>query len=141
MNAFAHPSGWVAPVVSRTLGVAVLAVVVLAALLVWLLTAGLGPDTARMPLVEGRPIEQAVTELAQQGFRADVRQLVHQTVPLGVVIRQEPEAGTFHPTDRPVLVVMSSGPSPSENPRKNGQDQPGQDRRNQPGQHGNGHDG
>lgn len=94
-----------------------------------------------MPLVEGRPIEQAVTELAQQGFRADVRQLVHQTVPLGVVIRQEPEAGTFHPTDRPVLVVMSSGPSPSENPRKNGQDQPGQDRRNQPGQHGNGHDG
>jgi hypothetical protein len=34
MNAFAHPSGWVAPVVSRTLGVAVLAVVVLAALLV-----------------------------------------------------------------------------------------------------------
>jgi beta-lactam-binding protein with PASTA domain len=94
------------------LGFVVLAVV---SLITWL-----DPGTTWVPLVEGEHVEQAVTELEKQGFRAEIIQEVHANVPAGIVITQKPTPGTIYRRNRDVFLVISSGqpqltsPAPSE---------------------------
>jgi serine/threonine protein kinase len=87
---------------------AVLGFVVLAAVLVSLI-AWLAPGTARVPLVEGEHVEQAVTELEKQGFRVEIIQEVHANVPAGIVTTQKPTPGTIYRQNRDVFLVISSG--------------------------------
>ncbi len=64
-----------------------------------------------VPSVEGRPVSSAARELTRAGF--DVRELSRpdRTVRAGVVLSQEPAAGTRLERGRLVTVVVSSGPA------------------------------
>jgi serine/threonine-protein kinase len=141
------------PAVTRTRAATVLTGLVgLAALLAWLFTAGLGSGTTRVPLVEGKPVEQAVAELQKYGYRAEISQRADPTIPAGVVITQQPEPGARYPTDQNVRLITSSGPSQIIDPGRedgenqhgqdqdglNGQGKSGKDKSDRPGRHGNG---
>jgi serine/threonine protein kinase len=129
---------------STRLAAVLLGSLVLAAVLVSL-TLWLDPGTAQVPLLEGQHVEQAVTELEKQGFRAEITQQAHPTVPAGVVITQKPNPGTRHRIDRAVLLVVSSGQpyvtSPLPEDRAQDQNQPGPASQNQPSVDQQGHSG
>ncbi|HVE92375.1 MAG TPA: PASTA domain-containing protein [Actinomycetota bacterium] len=72
------------------------------------LTVSKGPETATVPNVVGLSENQASVVLANQGFRIS-RQEEAAPQPRGVVIDQEPRAGTQAPKGSIVIIVVSSG--------------------------------
>jgi hypothetical protein len=108
------------------------------------LTVWLDPGTAQVPLVEGQRVEQAVTDLEKQGFRAEIVQKGHPTVPAGVVITQKPNPGRHH-MDRAVLLVISAGQphatSPVPEDRAHDQNQTGLASQTQTSMNQQGHSG
>jgi beta-lactam-binding protein with PASTA domain len=82
----------------------------------FLLTRDSGPTT-RVPDVVGRPVAEAVRELGQEGYAADVENRASSDGTLGTVLSQAPEAGTKLDRGEPVTIAVARGPGRSRVPR------------------------
>jgi beta-lactam-binding protein with PASTA domain len=74
-----------------------------------------GPET-RVPNVVGEPVGDAVRELGQSGYPADVRRRVAQTQ-IGRVLSQQPDADTELDRGERVVIVVGRGSSTVDVPR------------------------
>jgi eukaryotic-like serine/threonine-protein kinase len=92
------------------LGLAVIAVFVLAAILGREIFAGGGADTTRVPDITGLTVAEARQSLQQQNLRlGDVEQQNSDQVPEGSIIDQTPEAAAEVEQDSAVDVTVSAG--------------------------------
>ena len=82
----------------------------------FLLTRDDGPKT-RVPDVVGEQVTQAVRELGQSGYAANVEARVSSDNAPGNVLSQAPAAGTELDRGKPVTIVVASGPGRSQVPR------------------------
>ncbi|MEX5631963.1 Stk1 family PASTA domain-containing Ser/Thr kinase [Parafrankia sp. FMc2] len=77
-----------------------------------------GPPRTHVPNLDGRPADQAETELAAAQLTVGGRiSEASDTVPANSIIRTDPAAGTEVDPDTRVSLVVSSGPSSVEVPR------------------------
>ena len=83
---------------------------------VYLLTRDTGPDT-RVPDVVGQQATDAVRELGERGYRADVENRASSERPPGTVLTQAPEAGTELDEGEPVTILVARGPGQAQVPR------------------------
>jgi serine/threonine-protein kinase len=98
-----------APVVRRPAVLAAAAVVVALGLTAaWL--SGSGSTTAIVPSVAGAAEYDAGQVIKASGFSVKITREVNETVPAGVVLSQDPEAGSRISTDHDVEIRVSSGP-------------------------------
>lgn len=80
-----------------------------------------GPVRIQVPNVVGSTQERAVGSLEGLGFGVDPpRTTRHDTVGAGLVVSQNPPAGTSAPRGSPVELVVSAGPEPIQMPRVTG---------------------
>jgi serine/threonine-protein kinase len=70
------------------------------------------PPSFAAPALEGSSADAARALAAERGLRVAVREESSLTVPAGHVIRQGTPAGAMARSDRPVILVVSSGPPP-----------------------------
>jgi beta-lactam-binding protein with PASTA domain len=82
----------------------------------FLLARDSGPTT-RVPDVVGRQVAEAVRELGQDGYAADVENRPSSNGTPGTVLSQAPEAGTKLDRGEPVAIVVARGPGRTEVPR------------------------
>jgi len=82
----------------------------------FLLARDSGPTT-RVPAVVGQPVAEAVRELGQGGYAADVENRPSSNGTPGTVLSQAPEAGTKLDRGEPVTIVVARGPGRSQVPR------------------------
>ena len=75
-----------------------------------------GPEEVVVPEVSGLSEREAITELTEVGLLFTVDEEFNQDVPEGVVIRQDPEAGSDAIVGDTVLLVVSLGRQPVEVP-------------------------
>ena len=75
-----------------------------------------GPATVRVPSVRFEPEAQAELTLQEAGLEALTVREFHPSVDEGVVIRQDPEAGTQVEVGDEVTIVVSRGPEETEEP-------------------------
>ncbi|MDI6907885.1 MAG: PASTA domain-containing protein [Thermoanaerobacterales bacterium] len=75
------------------------------------LTVSKGPELVRLPDVTGRPLGDAQLLLGNAGFQVAVGEDVHdELVPVGSVVRQDPEGNTDRPRGSKVTLYVSKGP-------------------------------
>jgi eukaryotic-like serine/threonine-protein kinase len=75
------------------------------------LVPSLGPVKIVVPSVAGEPSAQAITTLKQAGLRVSGPvQTPSDTIQAGIVVSTNPPAQTDWPQDKPVTVLVSSGP-------------------------------
>ncbi|MCI0545372.1 MAG: Stk1 family PASTA domain-containing Ser/Thr kinase [Actinobacteria bacterium] len=79
-----------------------------------------GPEIVVVPDVVGASQLEATNELLDLGLRPRVNEEHSETVPVGEVIRTDPEAGTEAVVGDTVLVVVSDGPAPVQVPTLTG---------------------
>jgi eukaryotic-like serine/threonine-protein kinase len=82
----------------------------------FLLTRDSGPTT-RVPDVVGQQVADAVRDLGQRGYSADVEARVSSDGSPGTVLSQAPEAGTKLDRGEPVTILVARGPGRSQVPR------------------------
>lgn len=75
-----------------------------------------GPERVRVRPVVGRSEADATFDLEEQGFEVVVQREFSDTVEEGIVIRQDPEAGTELEKGAQVTIVVSSGPAEPTEP-------------------------
>jgi PASTA domain-containing protein len=76
-----------------------------------LLTVGEGPQTAKVPDLVGLTYSEAENELARAGFLlGGVEEAPSETVPAGVILAQDPQAGTTLDPESYVHLTTSVGP-------------------------------
>ena len=71
-----------------------------------------GGETVRIPKVAGLKVDEAIKRLEDLQFQVNPTTERSETVPLDVVIRTEPKAGTRVDPNSVVTVVSSAGPAP-----------------------------
>jgi eukaryotic-like serine/threonine-protein kinase len=74
------------------------------------ITVSLGKEPVDVPLVEGNTESEAGAILLGAQLQVSVTEEFSATVPLGVVIRQDPAEGTTVDQDSTVTIVVSKGP-------------------------------
>jgi serine/threonine-protein kinase len=85
----------------------ILALALLAIAAAWYFTR---TDTASVPAVVGLPLDDAVTRLENDGFKADIVSQPNEATQ-GTVFQQDPSAGTEHEKGSQVQVLVSKGPT------------------------------
>ncbi|MFN2488940.1 MAG: Stk1 family PASTA domain-containing Ser/Thr kinase [Actinomycetota bacterium] len=86
------------------------------------ITLSTGPELVEVPQVEGLPEEQAIGLLQGLGLGVDVNREPNPDVDEGVVVAQEPAAGTEVAPEDVVSILVSEGPEDFELPDVGGQD-------------------
>jgi serine/threonine-protein kinase len=81
----------------------------------YLLTSDSGPTT-RVPNVVGRQATEAVRDLGERGYTADVEGRASSDGEPGTVLSQAPEAGTELDRGEPVTILVARGPGQSQVP-------------------------
>ncbi|MCH5199787.1 MAG: Stk1 family PASTA domain-containing Ser/Thr kinase [Oscillospiraceae bacterium] len=76
-------------------------------------TVSLGPQMDEIGTFASRPMDEAVTQLRNQGFITDTLFINDETVPANYVIRTDPPAGSRIEVGSVVTVIVSQGPSPT----------------------------
>jgi eukaryotic-like serine/threonine-protein kinase len=74
------------------------------------LTVSAGPGTAQVPGTAGLPQAEAVKELEDSGFKAQVTRASSDSVDAGAVIHSDPSGGSTATRGSTVLLTVSSGP-------------------------------
>ena len=74
-------------------------------------------SSTRVPDVVGRQVTEAVRELGERGYTADVEARANSEGAPGTVLSQAPEAGTELDQGEPVTVLVARGPGRSQVPR------------------------
>ncbi len=80
------------------------------------LTVSDGPGQTPVPSVTGQTAAAATATLEAAGFTVTVKEARDATVPVGVVIRTSPDAGTAADPGSGVTITVSTGPAPSATP-------------------------
>ncbi len=76
-------------------------------------------SSTEVPSVVGDTLTQAVRELGQSGFPADIRRQVSETQ-VGRVLEQDPDAGSKHARGEPVIIVVGRSSSSVDVPAVTG---------------------
>jgi len=74
------------------------------------LTVSLGSERVTIPVVAGKTIEQAFSDLSREGFFPSAEREKSAEQPLDLVVRTDPPAGTEADPDSVVVVFLSDGP-------------------------------
>jgi len=93
--------GWLVPTLLIVLGIALAAIAA-----AWYFSQS---DTASVPSVVGLPLDDAVTRLEDDGFKADIVSQPNEA-DQGIVFQQNPSAGTEQDEGSDVQVLVSKGP-------------------------------
>ena len=80
------------------------------------LTVATAPTTAEVPDVTGMSEADATNELTDAGFKVTKQPQASDTVPIGDVIAQSPEAGVKLGLGQPVRIWISTGPEATAGP-------------------------
>ncbi len=81
-----------------------------------LLTVGEGPQVARIPDLVGLSYPEAEKRLEESGFLlGGVQEAPSDTVPAGVIMKQDPPAGTSLEPNSYVYLTTSVGSPPADN--------------------------
>jgi serine/threonine-protein kinase len=107
------------------LALGVLVVAGLVAYTISRVSSGTDVKHVAIPSVQGKQIDQALTQLSASGFtNVDHSQTqADDQVPAGAVVSQQPDAGQTVPVTDKITLVVSSGPNAVTVPNVKGQDQ------------------
>ena len=76
-------------------------------------TVSLGPQMDEIGTFASRPMDEAITQLRNQGFITDTLFVNDDTIPANYVIRTDPPAGSRVEVGSTVTVIVSQGASPT----------------------------
>ncbi len=78
-----------------------------------IVTVSLGPKLEEIDEFASRPVNEAVTQLKNQGFETEIIRKNDETIPSGYVISTDPPARTRAEIGTKVTIFVSQGPSPT----------------------------
>ena len=77
------------------------------------ITVSLGPQMAEIDEFSSRPMEEAIAQLKNQGFKTEILRQADDTVPANYVIKTDPPARTRVEVGTTVTVYVSQGATPT----------------------------